>query len=303
MNPRLPEPDLSALLPSWLRALRAEGKAPGTRRSYETGVRLFLRWCSETGTPPELSKATVTDFTASLLDGGAEPATAVSRQFACKRFADWLADEGELGTNPLLGLKPPKLDRKVTPALTDDELKLLIKQCQGKKLVDRRDEAIVRLMAETGMRAGELIGLRVGDVDLDRGLVVIRRGKGGKGRICPFGAQTTAAIDRYLRTARHKLTDATSGPLWVAGGSNTTFGYHGLDRTLKQRAELAGIKGFHLHLLRHTAASRWLRAGGSEGGLMAVAGWSTREMLDRYVASTAAERAAAEARGLNLGDL
>jgi integrase/recombinase XerD len=71
---------------------------------------------------------------------------------------------------------------------------------------------------------------------------------------------------------------------------------------LADRAERAGISGFHLHLLRHTAASRWLAAGGSEGGLMAVAGWSSRDMLDRYVRSTASERAAAEARGLSLGD-
>jgi integrase len=72
---------------------------------------------------------------------------------------------------------------------------------------------------------------------------------------------------------------------------------------LKKRAEAAGINGFHLHLLRSTAATRWLRAGGSEGGLMAMAGWSTRAMLDRYTGASAAERAAAEARNLRLGEL
>ena len=52
----------------------------------------------------------------------------------------------------------------------------------------------------------------------------------------------------------------------------------------------------------NTAATRWLRAGGSEQRLMTVAGWSTRTMLDRYTGASAAERAAAEARGLNLGE-
>ena len=56
-------------------------------------------------------------------------------------------------------MKPPKLDTKVTDALTDDQLRRLIKACQGKDLLDRRDEAIVRLMAETGVRAGEVIGM------------------------------------------------------------------------------------------------------------------------------------------------
>ena len=58
----------------------------------------------------------------------------------------------------------------MTESLTDDELRRLIKACAGKELRDRRDEAIVRLMAETGMRAGEVVGLTVADVDLDRGV-------------------------------------------------------------------------------------------------------------------------------------
>ena len=57
------------------------------------------------------------------------------------------------------------------------------------------------------------------------------------------------------------------------------------------------------HVLRHTAATRRLAAGGSVGGLMAVAGWTRRDMIDRYTAATAAERAADEARTHGLGDL
>jgi integrase len=90
--------------------------------------------------------------------------------------------------------------------------------------------------------------------------------------------------------------------LWLGGGGQS-FSYHGLVRATKGRAELAGIKGFHLHKTRHTFATRWLAASGSEGGLMAVAGWSSREMIDRYTAATASERAADEARTLGLGDL
>ena len=240
-------------------------------------------------------------FTAALLDRGAEPATARARHSALRRFAAWLTDEGELDANPLLGVKPPKLDAKVTGALTDDQIKRLIKACQGKDLIDRRDEAIARLMVETGVRAGEVLSMAPADVDLQRGLATVRRGKGGKGRVVPFGPQTAAAVDRYMRARRaHRLAD--TGPLWLGGGGQT-FGYHGLNMALKRRAQAAGIANFHLHLMRSTAATRWLRAGGSEQGLMAVAGWSTRAMLDRYTGASDAERAAAEARGLNLGEL
>lgn len=295
-------PDLAALLPSWQLAMQSENKARGTIKTYSDGVTAFLRWAAATGTPATITKPSVQAWIAALLDGGAESATAVARQKGVRQFARWLADEGELDDDPLVGLKRPQQVRKVVPALTDNELRALIDACHGKTLKDRRDEAIVRLMAETGMRAGELLGLTVPDVDLVRGLAVVQRGKGGKGRTVPFGPQSGAALDRYLRTARreHRLTG--NGPLWVGAGGKT-FGYSGLDGSLKDRAAVAGIAKFHVHRLRHTAATRWLRAGGSEQGLMAVAGWSTRAMIDRYTGASASERAAVESRSLDLGNM
>jgi site-specific recombinase XerD len=293
--------DLAALLPSWELALRSERKSAATVKVYGDGVRAFLRWCAEHDHSPALDRELIKGFVADLLDAGAEAATARSRQLAMRRFSAWLEEEGEIDTDPLLGLKAPKLDAKVTESLSDDELRKLIKACGGKEFRDRRDDAIVRLMAETGMRAGEVCGLTVDDVDLARGLMTVRRGKGGKGRVAPFGPQTGVAIDRYLRARRTHLLAETSA-LWL-GDRGKSLEYYGLHKTLKWRAELAGLKGFHPHLLRHTAASRWLARGGSEGGLMAVAGWSTRDMIDRYTRSTASDRAAAEARSLNLGEL
>jgi site-specific recombinase XerD len=292
---------LQDLLPSWRVALRSEHKSPRTITSYDAGVRAYLRWCETTGTAPELTKASVQAFTASLLDDGAEPATARNRHMAIRRYAAWLAAEGEIDCDPLLGLKPPRLDKKVTDALTDDELKSLIAACKGKQFLERRDEAVIRLMAETGVRAGELVGMLVSDMDINRERVTVRRGKGGKGRVVPFGPQTAQSIDRYIRSRRSHRLSATDA-LWLGGGDQT-FGYHGLARALKGRAQAAGINRFHLHLFRHTAATRWLRQGGSEGGLMAIAGWSTRDMIDRYTGASASERAATEARALNLGDL
>ncbi|MET0476170.1 MAG: tyrosine-type recombinase/integrase, partial [Mycobacterium sp.] len=207
-------PDLAALLPSWELALRSERKSSATIKVYGDGVRAFLKWCAEHDHTPALDRELMKGFVADLLDAGAEASTARSRQLAMRRFSVWLEEEGEIDTDPLLGLKAPKLDTKVTESLSDDELRKLIKACGGKEFRDRRDEAIVRLMAETGMRAGEVCGLTVGDVDLTRGLVTVRRGKGGKGRVAPFGAQTGVAIDRYIRARRtHILADTKA--LWL----------------------------------------------------------------------------------------
>lgn len=299
---RTPLPlDLEPLVTSWELALRSDRKSRETIKSYLAGVNQFLAWCAAEGQAPELTKPLVRAFVAHLLEHGAEPATARARQLSLRRFSAWLEEEGEIDTDPLLGLKAPKLDTKVTQCLDDEQVRALIKACAGKELRDRRDEALVRLMVETGMRAGEVVALRVEDIDLVRGVAMVVRGKGGKGRLVPFGPQTARAIDRYLRLRRAHLR-ADTADLWL-GERQKGFSYYGLHAALRDRATKAGLVGFHPHLLRHTAASRWLAAGGSEGGLMAVAGWSTRDMIDRYTRGTAAERAAAEARSLGLGDL
>jgi site-specific recombinase XerD len=294
-------PDLAALLASWEIILRSENKSPATITTYMRGVKLFLRWCERSGHPAELTRDTVQAYTAKAIAGGAEATTVRIRQASLRQFSKWLAEEGELPDDPLAGLKPPKVPAKVVKALTDDQLRALIRACRGKSLRDRRDEAIVRLLVETGLRANECVGLEVGDVDLKRGLATVRKGKGAKARTAPFGPQTAAALDRYIRMRRsHRFAETPA--LWLGVGGKT-FGYHGLNDTLRDRAKTAGIEGFHLHLTRHTAATRWLRAGGSEGGLMSIAGWKTRDMIDRYTGASASERAAAEARGLNLGEL
>jgi integrase/recombinase XerD len=294
-------PDLAVLLDSWLLHLRAERKSDQTVKSYGDGVRRFLAWCEQTGKPAVLDRPTVNGFVADLLTEGAEGATARARQLSLRRFSAWLADEEEIDRDELLGLKPPKLDQKIVPRLTDDQCRALIKACSGREFRDRRDEAIIRFMLEAIVRAGEVVAMGTGDVDLARGVAVVRRGKGGKGRPVPFGPQTGRAIDRYLRLRRtHRLADTPA--LWL-GDRGKTLSYDGLYRALGHRADLAGIPDFHPHITRHTAAQRWLSAEGSEGGLMAVAGWTRRDMLDRYTRATAAERAAEEARKLNLGDL
>jgi integrase/recombinase XerD len=293
--------DLADLLESWQTHLQAEHKSVNTIRLYVAGVRAFLAWCEIKGRPPVLDRATVNAFIAALLKGGAEPATARSRQLALRLFAGWLVEEDELEQNPLAGLKPPKLDAKIVPVLDDSQLRALIRACEGKGLADRRDEALIRLLLETGIRAGECVALTMADVDVRGGLVLIRRGKGGKGRVVAFGPATARSLDRYLRLRRqHQRADSPA--LWLGEGGHG-FTYDGLHRALGRRAKAAGITRFWPHMLRHTMAARWLAKGGSEGGLLAMAGWSHRQMLERYGAATRSERAAEEARRLGLGDL
>ncbi|QYJ05391.1 tyrosine-type recombinase/integrase [Nocardioides panacisoli] len=299
--------DAAALAESWQVSLRAERKSPQTLKSYETSVRRYLDWCTEQDRAP-FDRTSLNAWIADLIESGSAPATARSRQLGVRRFAAWATEEDELEADPFLGVKAPKLDEAVVEPLSDDELRALLKTCTVPRGTDtkaalrhRRDEAIIRFMFETGARAGEVVAMELDDLDLKEQLATIRRGKGGKGRVVPFGPDAARALDRYVRLRRgHRL--AADPALWL-GDRGKRYSYDALHNSLGQRADEAGIVGFTPHKLRHTAAHRWLAAGGSETGLMAVAGWTRHDMLQRYTKAQAASRAAEEARGLNLGEL
>jgi site-specific recombinase XerD len=286
--------DLPALLTSWKLAMRAERKSQQTVSTYDEGVRQYLRWCEGSDVEPDLSRASVAAWLSALLDGGAQPATARARYMAVRRFSAWLLEEGEIATDHIVGMKPPGLDTKVVDPLTEAELRALLKSCASPALKDRRDEAILRFMLETGARAGEVIALTVSDIDLQAGTAIVRRGNGGKSRSVPFSAQPARAIDRCLRIRKaHRLAGSTDA-VWL-GGRGQTFRYDALYKSLGDRAAAAGVADFHPHRLRHTAAHRWLAAGGSEGGRShGRSGWTRPDMLLLYTKAQASSRAAEE---------
>jgi Phage integrase family len=154
----------------------------------------------------------------------------------------------------------------------------------------------VRLMFTTGARAGEVVAMQVNDLNLRSvpPTAIIGLGKGDKSRVIPSAVEAAAAIDKYTRARRtHRLKDDPA--LWL-GDRGKHVSYDALHKTLAMRAAMADIDGFHPHRLRHTAAHRWLSKGGSESGLMAVAGWSRPDMLMRYTNARASARAAEEAQ-------
>lgn len=292
-------PDLAELLESWMIELTTARKSIHTINSYRDGVTAFLRWCEQSRTPAELTKTQLQRFTGYLLASGRSPATAYSRHTALQRFSSYLTAEGEIPVDEIRTVTPPQLDEQVIDPLSDDEIKAMLKACAGNDFLDRRDEAIIRFMVETAARAREVVSMRLSAVNVVEGTTVLH-GKGGKERLVPFGPFTARAIDRYRRARRsHKL--ANTDTLWLGQGGRT-LGYHGLYYTLGQRAQAAGVEGFHPHRLRHTGADRWLAAGGTEGGLMTVAGWESQAMLRRYTKRRSAIRALEESRRLNLGD-
>ena len=291
---------LEVLIPSWERSLRAGNKAPRTIQSYGDSARSFEVFARETlgvTTAGQVTRATVETYIEDQLQRW-KPTTAAVRYRSLQQFFKWLLEEGEAMVNPMERMKPPIIPEVPVPVVSDDDLKKLLKACGGTTFEDRRDTAIVRAFIDTGFRLAEMTGLSMDDIDLNDSMLTVM-GKGRKHRSVPFGAKTGQALDRYLRL-RLRHVQAKSKSLWLGPKGGMTDS--GISQMLKRRCIQAGIDLVHPHQLRHTAAHAWMAEGGSETDAMRLFGWKSRQMLERYGASAADERAQAAHRKLALGD-
>lgn len=288
---------LDDLARSFRRDLRAAKRAPRTVELYGMAVRMFVDWLEAQGRPPVLSSLTrhaIKGWLADLAETR-EASTVLTRHKGLRRFVRWLVVKGELDSDPMLGLEQPIPSDKPVPLVSDDEIKRLLKTCDSREFVDRRDEALIRLLLDAGLRIRECAAIALADLDLDAEVVVVT-GKGNRIRAVPFGARTARALDQYLRR-RGAHPKARSPALWL--GQRGPLSRDGIDHMLRVRAERAGIERLHAHRFRHTFCHAFLSAGGQERDLMRLAGWRSSEMLDRYAA---VERAHDAHRRLALGD-
>src|SRR5262249_34581785 len=144
--------------------------------------------------------------------------------------------------------------------LNREQLEALLRTCTGRDFTSRRDNAIIRLFVDNGMRRGELANLRLDDLDFDQDVPYVI-GKGRRPRACPFGAKTAQALDRYLRERnRHQSRDLT----WLWLGKKGRLSDSGVLQMIRRRGEEAGLGQIHPHQLRHSFAHAWLASGGNE---------------------------------------
>src|SRR5690606_38800868 len=179
----------------------------------------------------------------------------------------------------------------------------LLKHLDGRDFRSRRDAAIIRLLVSTGMRRAELVGIDVGDLDLAARDVLIKRGKGGRPRVVPFGSRTALALRRYLRAReqRHPDTDA----LFIrSSGTPRRIDLGTINAILAPRCDEAGVPRIRPHQLRHAWAAAAKRRGLPDDFLERLAGWSPGSpMSRRYGAAVAEEDARDALRRLEIDDL
>lgn len=258
-------PEVEDLL-TWLRVER--GRSRNTLAAYRRDLDAYVRWLDERGsTIGEVTEHDIVEYVAHLRRSGLAAASTKRALVAVRGLHRFLAEETEGRADPAAEVAMPKVPRGLPKALTEDEVALLLGVIVGDGPGERRDRAILEVLYGTGLRISELVGLSLGDLDLDAGLVRAF-GKGSKERIVPLGRYALAALAAWLDPAGRERWEPVQ---WARRGDeeavflNTRGGRlsrQGAWMAVKRAGQLANLEDrLSPHVLRHSCATHMLDHG------------------------------------------
>ena len=242
------------------------GLSRNTLEAYRSDLLQFGRFLDERATTAlEAEPADLVEFLTGLATGNgrppASPAT-IHRKTACLRsFYRHLRREGALDHDPTADLTSPRRSQRLPHVLTRGEVTRLLEQPKGTEPAALRDRALLEVMYACGLRASEVTGLEVRDLDLED-QVLRARGKGSKERIVPVGRAAVAALGRYLARGRPGLVGAREENRLFVNFRGGPLTRQGLYKIVRRHAVGAGLGDkMSPHTLRHTFATHLLAGG------------------------------------------
>jgi integrase/recombinase XerC len=276
---------------SFLLSCKVEGKSYGTIECYSDKLKGFLWYATNYDWPDDITAITTNhlrEFLAYLRETphrfnskcprAMKPinSTTIQKYYrALSALFNWSVSEGILETSSLIKIKVPRAEKKVVKSLSSADVNQLILHF-GDSFEGIRNRAIILVLVDCGLRLGELLNLKLFDINMEQQLIKAD-GKTGE-RVVRFGSTTGKALKKYLKL-RNSI-NSKNDSLWLTE-KGITLKDSSVETMFIKLSKRTGIR-VHPHLLRHTFATMWLRNGGDSLMLQRLLGHTTLMMTNRY---------------------
>jgi integrase/recombinase XerD len=288
-GPKVPEWQalpLAAWVHAHLRWAEVSRLAPMSLHLRQRGLARLVAWAHERGLrhPRELTRQVLEAYQRHLYlarsqRDGKPLALRTQQQLigAVRGWCKWLTREGYIPANPAADLELPRMPRSLPRTLLSvDQVRQLMAQPDVDGITGVRERAMLELLYGTGMRRSELMALQIGDVDLARGAVFIRQGKGRRDRYVPMGSSAAHWVARYAAEVRPMLTaqvqDAQSGWTLFLTDYGEPYERNRLSGMVAGYLRRMGVEHGSCHALRHACATHMLEAGAELRYIQALLG-------------------------------
>lgn len=274
------------LVDEFLLSLQARRLSKNTELDYARTLRRFVDFVGTGAEPIAITPRQVELFLANLPLG----AKSVQNAYVgLSAFWTWLVANGYVAVHIIHQVKRPKAAPPPVIPFTEAEVRRLLDNVGRRPML----RAAIYLLLDTGVRASELRDLDIGDVNLRQGEIIVRVGKGGKGRIIPISTSTAQQVVKYLATRADR--NNPDAPLFIAL-TGTRLDRRRLTNQLATLGKHAGVENVHPHRFRHTAAIRLLLGGCDVFSLQRILGHESLSTTKRYLSIAQIDVAAAHRR-------
>lgn len=271
-----------ALVEEFLVDLAARGYAEATVRARRQSLAQLSAWLADRGVtrPVEVTRPMLVRYQRHLFHyrkPNGDPLSFRSQNaqlLPVRAFFKWAVRNDHVAANPASELELPKVEKRLPKAaLTIEEAEQVLSLPDLATSTGVRDRAMLEVFYGTGIRRSELARLNVRDLDIDRGTLMVRQGKGRKDRMVPIGTRATTWIDRYLTEARPRwAVEPDDGTLFLTV-DGTPFSLDRLTQLVREYVKASGVgKEGACHLFRHTLATLMLEGGADIRYIQAMLG-------------------------------
>ncbi len=275
---------LSDCVDAYLDYLRVErALSPHTVAAYGRDLAKLVDFAEARGVsePTAVDVDLLSRWMGQLHQSGTSPRSAARHLSAVRGMMKFLAKENVISNDPSRLVTRPKTGRRLPKPLAVEQVLALLDQPTADTLKGHRDRALLSLCYAAGLRVSELLGLRLGDLDFERGLVAAF-GKGKKRRIVPLAAVTLTAVEQYLERLRRERVVGADGLLFPSRGGRP-YSRQMFWKLVKRAALAAGIpEHVHPHRLRHSFATHLLVGGADLRTVQALLGHSDVATTEVY---------------------